>query len=221
MDKVVKIDVIRCFRALIGKWYLILGCSIIGALVGYMIKMNDTPVFYASASIYSASYGDYQQSLQGYNALINFAELANSSKVINRASDLLNNEISGRSIMSMVSVSYNTKSILLLISAKSSNPQTSIKVANAVAESFIIEAQNIIGGDYIKILDEASYASIQGENKKFKYAILGLIAMSIVSVVIILIKEIWSDSIYHVEDASLNGELEIFGMIPEENSEVK
>ena len=215
MEKVIKIDVIRCIRALLEKWYLVVGCSVICGLIGFLLTMDATPQYRASASIYSASYGNYQQTLQGSNVLTGYAEVIRSKKVAKRAATMLNNEVSAEQIMGMVSSSYDSDSILLNIQARASSPQLAVKVVNAMADSFVFEVRNIVGGDYIQVLDEADTASRDGLPTQLKVSILGFFAAACLISLWIVKKEIFSDNIYRIKDASLGGEIEIIGLIPE------
>ena len=215
MEKEIKIDVVRCTKALFRKWYMILGCSLICGLLGYLVTMNASPQYYAAASVYSASYGDYQQTLQGSNVLTSYAEIVHSKKVADRAATMLNHELSAEQIMNMVSSSYDKDSVLLNIEARATSPQMAVKVANAIADSFVFEVRNIVGGDYIQVLDAAENANIEGISLKVKASVLAFLGMGVLLSGLIAMKEIFSDNIYHVKDASLDGELEIIGLIPE------
>ena len=90
-----------------------------------------------------------------------------------------------------------------------------IATANALAQSFVIEAQSTIGTQAIQILDEATFIGIVNPKVKRNVA-LAFIVGAFIPALIIALMEILSDRVYRVEDASLDDKLEIIGIIPDQ-----
>ncbi|MDD3139162.1 MAG: Wzz/FepE/Etk N-terminal domain-containing protein [Lachnospiraceae bacterium] len=218
MEREIKIDVVRCIKALFSRWYLILICMVACVGVTYIATADMANSYTAQATVYSAAYGSYKQSLEGVDLMQTYSEIINSRKVADRAAVLLGqHDMTGEAIAGMIAVSYTNTSAVMYINAYSVNPDEAVDIANAVAESFVIEAQSITGDKNIQILDEAQFAQMDGMSRQKKYSIIvGLIAF-LIPVCVILLREILSDRVYHIEDAELNGELDIIGIIPLES----
>lgn len=215
-EKTIKIDIGRCFSAMLRKFYIIIGLGVICAAVMYFY-MKDKPTLYtATASVYSAASGSYTESAQGINALQLYSNVIVSRKLAVRASSLMSGiNISPEQILGMVSTSSKQESPIIYITAKSTNPNLVIPTANALAQSFVIEAQSTIGTQAIQVLDEATFIGLVNPKVKRNVALAFLVGAFIPALVIALM-EILSDRVYRVEDAALNGELEIIGIIPDQ-----
>lgn len=216
MEKEIQIDVVRCIKEAVRRWYIIIGAGLLFFIAAYVTTNNSQNTYVAQATVYSADYGSYQQSVEGMNAMMTYSEIINSRKVADRAAMLLGNNITGDAILGMVSSSYTKESAVLYIRAASVDPELSVRVANAVADSFIIEAQNITGGDNVKLLDEAQYAQQDGMNKQKKACLIATMVGLIIPTACIVLMQIFSDKVYHIEDAEIDGQLEIIGIIPTE-----
>ncbi|GEM_PF-6463966 len=215
-EKTIKIDIGRCLNAMLRKFYIILGLGVIFASVMYFY-MKDKPTLYtATASVYSAASGSYTESAQGINALQLYSNVIVSRKLAVRASSLISGmSVSPEQIMGMVTTTTKEESPIIYITAKSSNPNVVIATANALAQSFVIEAQSTIGTQAIQILDEATFIGIVNPKVKRNVA-LAFIVGAFIPALIIALMEILSDRVYRVEDASLDDKLEIIGIIPDQ-----
>lgn len=218
MDREIKIDLRRCIKALIQKWWIIAICTIIFLTIGIM-RTNTVviPTYMSSATVYSMAYGSYQEALEGASVMKTYADIVSSRKVAERAALIIGDDtITAQSIQGMVSVEYLKDSPILTIFATSLNSQVAVKIANAVADAFVIEVKNITGSDSVQILDTAveAYQYMDGGTsttmKRLMYAGIGFVLPCIIIVLI----EILSTRLYAVNDASLNDELEIIGIIP-------
>jgi len=216
MEKEIKIDLVRCFKAVIQRWWIIA----ISALLLFGITLIITngrlsESYTAQSTVYSAVYGNTEQSLAGLDIMQTYSEIIQSRKVADRAALLLGEEgLTGDIIQGMISSSYTDTSAVLYIYATSEDSQLAVSVANAIAESFVIEAQNITGDNTIQVLDKSVSASADGMSKKILYCMLAFLAGAFIPFMFIVFREIFSDSIYHVADATLDGEIPVIGIIP-------
>jgi capsular polysaccharide biosynthesis protein len=193
-------------------------CTIVFLTVGIMrTNVVQIPVYLSEATVYSMAYGSYQEALAGTNIMKTYADIVSSRKVAERAALIIgDDEVTAQTIQGMVSVNYVDKSPILTIYATSISPQLTVKVANAVADAFIIEVKNIMGSDNVQLLDSAvdsspySNGGMSNTMKRLLYGGIGFILPCIV----IALREILSTKLYSVNDASLNDELDIIGIIP-------
>lgn len=213
------IDFPRIIKEVIRNWYWLVLSVVLVTGITFARTVN-TPVKYvAQATLYSSVYGSTKESVQQADYLSTYTELIYTEKVCERARVILgSNTISAAQIQSMISVSTGTDSVVIRISASNYDPVIAVDVANAVAKSFEIEAKSITGDTTLQMLDEAQYAYLSGRAPYVKSTLIAFVISLLVPVVIIALKEIFSDNVYHVEDAGLSDELDIIGIIPMEKN---
>lgn len=218
MKTEIRIDLLRCIKEVWKYKWLIAGVGILVFAITVALTSKAEPTWYkAKASVYSVAYGSYSESKEGVSAMVDYADIITSYKVCNRAALILGDDVmDGYTIMNMISVNYEYASAIMNIEAYSISPEETMKVANAVANVFVIEMQNITGEANVQLLDQAytynvSYDGSQGRMKKrvmISVAVMGIISAAFV------MKIIFSTKIYSVRDCGLNGELEVLGIIP-------
>jgi len=215
-EKTVKIDIGRCVMAILKHWYLIGAVGIAAALIMYALKY-DTPQYYtATASVYAAGSGSYSETTQGLVTMQLYSSIINSQKIADRAASIMGDgRLTATQIRSMASASYNENSPVIYITARSTDQSLVIPTANALANSLVIEAQNITGTQAVQMLDEAQVISAVGRGVKKNVAIAFAGGVLFTMVIIVLI-EIFTDRVYRVEDATLDGTLELIGIIPDQ-----
>lgn len=214
MEKIITIDIMRIIKAIIKKWYFVALVAAVAGILMFVVQYNPIQKYGAETAVYSSAYGSYAQTAEGVKAVQLYSEIVNSNKIAERTASILgDNSLDAETIRGMIYTSIKEDSPVLKIGAIGTDPNKTVAVANAAAEAFIIEAQNITGGESIQILDKATEPYIIRENIKKKCIIAVLVGAFIVCGIIAL-AEIFSDRIYHVEDAGLDGELEILGIIP-------
>lgn len=213
-EKTIRIDFDRCFKAVLKKWYLILAAGLVCGMVMYALKY-DTPQYYsATASVYSSASGSYTETAQGVYAMQLYSEIIDSYKLAERAASIVNDSrVSASMVRTMASSSYKEDSPVIYISARSTDPSLVVPVANALAQSLVIEAQSMTGSQAIQILDQATMIGLIGRGVKRNVAIAAAAGVLLAAGIIALI-EILSDRVYRVEDAELDGKLEVIGIIP-------
>ncbi len=213
-NKVIKIDLGRIFRALLKKWFLMAIAGIIIGGIMFYWRSSMTQKYAATVSLYSAAYGSVSESAQVAMVMQSYASVISSYKIAERAESILgDNTITSAYIRSIVGVSFTEDSPIIYISASDSNGARAVMIVNAVAEAFIIEAQNLTGSEGVRILDKATMAYEISRGIK-KYTALGIIGGIVAMAGLIAFAEIFSDRVYRVEDAELGGKLEIIGIIP-------
>jgi capsular polysaccharide biosynthesis protein len=216
MNKSIKIDVGRIFRSLLSKWYVM---AIVGLLLGGIVfnwRSSIKQQYSASVSLYSAVNGSVSENTALAKAMQAYASVIMSNKISDRAASIIGDyTISGSYIRSVVWVNYSQDSPILYISANDPNPTKAVSIVNAVAEAFMIEAQNLTGKEGVQILDKASEAYAVSTGTR-RYTVLAMIGGVMATALVLVIMELVSDRVYRVDDAELNGKLEVIGIIPDQ-----
>ena len=215
----VKLDFRKYFMELRKKWWIIAIVGFASLLIGIGINFEVKPDKYSGcATVYSASVGSYTDSLEGIKALQDYSDIITSYKVSSRAALILGDDsLDGDDINSMISYSLSENSTVYYIYASSTDSYEAIRVANAVAEAFVIEIRNITGDENVQILDEAldSEVTFKGRTSQIKKVALITLLGVFLTVLIIVAISFFSTKIVTVKECSDNGELKILGVIPD------
>ena len=124
--------------------------------------------------------------------------------------------LDGEKIKSMITYSYSEQSPVYYIYATTTDPQLSMTIANAVAKAFVIEMNNIMGEDNAQILDEAyDYEQVfNGRKDQIKNILIITLLGTLLCLLVIVMISFFSNKVESVNDVTLNGEIEILGVIP-------
>lgn len=215
----VKLDFRKYFMEIIKKWWIIAIAGGASLLIGIGINIDLKPdEFSGCATVYSASVGSYTDSLEGIKALQDYSDIVTSYKVSNRAALILGDDsLNGDDINSMISYTLSENATIYYIYASSTDEFEAIRVANAVAEAFVIEIRNITGEENIQILDEAreSVLTFNGRSSQIKGILLITLIGVFLTVMVIVAISFFSTKIVTIKECSDNGELKILGVIPD------
>lgn len=214
----IRIDLRRYFLAIKKNIWIVIIVGIASLAIGILLNFNVKPDKYrAYSNVYSVSFGSYTDSVEGVYVLQTYSDIINSKKVADRAAMIIGDDnIDGEKIKSMITYSYSEQSPVYYIYATTTDPQLSITIANAVAKAFVIEMNNIMGENNAQILDEAyDYEQVfNGRKDQIKnILIITLIGIFLCMLVIVMIS-FFSSKVESVNDVTLNGEIEILGVIP-------
>ena len=214
----IKIDMRRYINT-IKKFFWFIGLvTLVSFFIALIVNFKvDDDKYVAFANVYSASLGSYTDSVEGVSALRTYSDIITSRKVANRAAMMIGDDkITGEDIQPMISYSFSESSTVYYIYAESTDPNITITVANAVANAFVTELNNIIGEEHAQILDEAyEYKmSYDGREEQLKGIIYITLAGFILSVLFVVGYSFFSSKVVSVNDVTLNGEIEILGVIP-------
>ena len=215
----VKLDFRKYFMEICKKWWVIAIVGFASLLIGIGINFDVKPDQYSGcATVYSASVGSYTDSLEGIKALQDYSDIITSYKVSSRAALILGDDsLNGDDINSMISYSLSENSTVYYIYASSTDGNEAVRVANAVAEAFVIEIRNITGDENVQILDEALEGQItfNGRSNQIKNIVLITLIGVLLTLVVIVAISFFSTKIVTVKECSDNGELKILGVIPD------
>jgi capsular polysaccharide biosynthesis protein len=227
MNDVVKFqDIFIGGRAIYKRLGIIICISLITFLIGILVTLKPINNTYAAtATVYSATYGSYEQSLKGAVAMNGYVDLITSNKVCERALELIDNDsLDAKKVQAMISVSdeSDSESAVRSITASSKDYELAIHVANAVAESFAVEVGNIAGESTIRVLDEATtyQIDVNGKQQQWLIRLLFMAAGFLLTGTIIYVTEFFSNKLNIIEQCSLDGTIDILGIVPKLEQEV-
>jgi capsular polysaccharide biosynthesis protein len=223
MEEEMTLDIRELFYMIKKRMKLIiiitLACTLASGILSYFVLK---PVYEAKASIIvgkpqgtdntQTQYSDVQM----YQKLVTtYSEIAKSSSVAEKTAVMLNGRYTSDQIMKAVTVTAQTDTQILVISAQSGDPQEAVNIANAVSNAFIEESKTVFptGGD-IQIMDNPKLPNAAVKpNKKLNLAIAFLIGI-MASVGLTFVLEYLDKSIKTEEDVARWLDIPVIGIIP-------
>lgn len=214
----IKIDFRRYFLAIKKNKLIVIIVAVASLAIGILLNYSVKPDKYrAYSNVYSVSFGSYTDSVEGVYVLQTYSDIINSRKVANRAAMIIGDDsLDGEKIKSTITYSYSEQSPVYYIYATTTDPQLSMTIANAVAKAFVIEMNNIMGEDNAQILDEAyDYEQVfNGRKDQIKNILIITLLGTLLCLFVIVMISFFSNKVESVNDVTLNGEIEILGVIP-------
>lgn len=229
----IEIDFFRCVRALFKRWMFIALITILFFVAGYAYTFDPGKDKYTSkATVYAASDISYTESTSAVTAMNAYLDVAKSYKVGQRAALILGrSDIGARDIMDAVKVTsssrassstvtanfLNASATIITFSATTSDPQLSMAIADAMAESYTIEMASILKTDSVKMLDNAYTYSIEYNATKeaWKKRLLFALVGFMIAFFVVVICEIVDTKVRTVREATIRNRIPVIGMIPE------
>ena len=203
------------FQSIWKKKYIIVLMVIWGMLFGGILGMlqGNTSEHTATTSVYMSSYSvdEAQLAETMISVLSNYADMATSTKVCERAAAMIGSaDITADDIKGMITTELDTTSYVFYIRAVDTDAQKAISVSNKVAEAFLVELENITGTSLIQILDRASEENIESSNKLVSNIIKFGVIFGILYVAYLAVSVLFSSKLLSVNQ----WDGEIVGIIP-------
>ena len=212
---------IKIIPKILKRSWIIAICALLGFGVGVLMTMRMEPDAYsANVTLYSTASTSYQDMLQGRSIMRDYTDILRSTKLANRTASKLNNElISPDLIKSIVRSSVVEGSAIFTISVRHTNRQICVDVANTIADEFLAELRAVTGLENMNILDYATSAmqTSSGRTQQVQTRLLAILIGVFLSTALIVLVEIYTSKVITLEDASLNNEVLILGVIPDNN----
>lgn len=223
-----EIDLGRCFRALLKKWWLMAVMAVLFGIAGLALTLEkEDDIYSATSSVYVMSTESYSLTQVGITAMNAYADVATSMKVCERAALLMGSEnVTGEEIMKATSVSTGEEtavssyiqqnSTILTISCQSGNPVEAMEMAQAVAEAFVMEMENITGTDAVRLLDKPyAYETVYDATQhQWMIRIVTFLFGGVFAAAIIVFGEIFDTKARTIRECTMGGELPVIGIIP-------
>ena len=121
------------------RWYVVVVCTLLGAVASFGYSMTLTPLYTASAGLYfTLNFGNTASDLaQGStytsNQMLSFGMLATSPAVLDGVIDDLDLDLSAQQLAKQVSVSTPRDTVVMKISVSSADPDRAARIANSTA----------------------------------------------------------------------------------------
>lgn len=215
----IEIDLGRAVKVLYHQlWWILILVVITYGLSTIVFREGKVGNMYsANATVYSASKEPYKGAIESKDIMSDYSKIIKTLKVCDRAALLLGDDsIDGITIMNSIETYFSQDSSILTIQAVNADPEMAVKIANAVASTFVIEMNTITGSEEIKMLDKAyTYQKFTYSSNSIK--IKRFITVAFVLILLcggVIIYEIFTRKIKGISECTLDGELPILGIVP-------
>lgn len=195
------------------------------AFVVYVGIVGVHTTYTTTASIYSAVYGSAQESDYGVSIMNKYSGLVGTSRVCERAAgNLVGTNITAQTLQSMAAsgmiymsgASTDSKKYgyRLVLVVRSNSPENVIEIANAMAQAFVDEINDLMGSNgSLQVFDKAvSVSTTKSMNVKLFAAIFAAAAF-VGTAGIIFVLEFFSSKVYSVAQCEMDKDL-VLGVIP-------
>ncbi|SDI87286.1 Capsular polysaccharide biosynthesis protein [Pseudobutyrivibrio sp. 49] len=228
-----EIDVGRCLSALIKRRKFIALISILFFVVGLGMTLDvGEDEYTAVATVYAAADGSYSDATNAVTAMNAYLNVANSYKVCQRAALIIGrSDISASDVQGALSVSSSankgsnnsisnfmtSSATIISFSVTTKDPALSMEMADAMAQSYAIEMQEILNTDSVKTLDNA-YTYQKSKNAAvdaWKDRIIYLFGGFAISCVLVVLCEIFDRKVRTIREASIRESIPVIGIIPD------
>ncbi|OCZ49455.1 Wzz/FepE/Etk N-terminal domain-containing protein [Dehalobacter sp. TeCB1] len=217
-------DIWRIINSVLRRWWLIVILTVFLGIIGYFINI------YSAQTIYSANTTMYVlnkdrvegQTLSSSDLYVSqslitqYSGIFYSRAVSTAAAEELNMyHISDKMLASMVSISSEKNSNILVVTAVSPDPNLAAAAANAMSNEFILLIKDITKSDFIGIIDEAQVPAIPDNNNGLLKTLLFVFGGIVIALGIIYLLEYFDTTIRSSEIIEENLKLRVIGIIPE------
>ena len=192
------------------------------SLVIMFIPIDD--MYTASSAICSTLFNDNWDNTKSVRLMESFVDLFESSLIQNRIIEVAGNAVTATELGKMTTLKKSNSKTILTIITRHKNPAVAIKTANAIAHIMIIETDKLFETPSgIKVLDMASSAGFayKGSNIHLLICFLLTFFSTIGCCVYFIAKTLASDKVLFIEDCTLDGTLEIMGVIPYSSNKIE
>lgn len=224
-----EIDVGRCLRALVKKWWFMAVMAVLFGIIGLALTLDkEDDIYEATSTVYGMSAESYSYTQVGVSAMNDYVDIATSMKVCERAVLLMGTaNITGEDVQKATKVSLGGKestssttvkadSTIMTIKCESSNPVEAMEMSQAVAEAFVMEMENILGNEAVRILDKPyTYKlAFDATQNQWMIRIVAFLFGGVFAAAIIVFGEIFDTKARTIRECSLREELPVIGVIP-------
>lgn len=200
-----QIDLIEVFHLFLRKWWLIIGCLVLGVLVsGLYTKLLITPQYSATSTIYVLSKTTSITSVTdlqlGTQLTADFQMLAKSRTVVNEVIETSGMDLTYSELVSRMNVENPSETHMLKLTLTDPDPATAAKLSNAYAEVMTEQVADIMNTDKPNIAERAVEPTSPASPNFQKNVLMGGLAGAALACLLILVQYLMNDTIQTEED---------------------
>ncbi|MDP4176985.1 MAG: Wzz/FepE/Etk N-terminal domain-containing protein [Bacillota bacterium] len=200
--------------------FVTLTFTLISAIVSYFFIK---PTYKANISVIigkgetttnTAVTENYNDLLMYQNSVKTYAALATSRKVADDVISKLNLNMDTATLISMISATPNANTEFLTLTVKAKDKETSVKIANQLAQSLKEVSQSIKKQDSVNLVDDAQLPTQPDSPKPKLNIVIAFFLGLMVSVGVVLLLEYLDNTVKTQEDIESLLGIPTIGLIP-------
>ena len=228
-----EIDIGRCLHALVRRIKFIILIALLFFITGIGLTLNVGQDRYSSnATVYAAADGSYSDATNAVTAMNAYLDVAGSYKICQRAALIIGRaDVSAEDLQAATSVSTSAKSTksssvssfmnssatIITFYSSSTDPELAMEMADAMAQSYAFEMNEILNKESVKVLDTAhTYTKSYNANRQaWKNRIMAGAFGLVLACLIVVTCEIIDTKVRTVREATIRGNIPVIGIIPD------
>jgi len=216
--KALKMDMRLIMTAVFINIKTIILFGVFGFVVSLVVMLIPIGNMYtASAAVCSTIFNDNWDNTKSVRLMSSFIDIFESSLIQDRIIEIVDKAISRNELLEMTKLKQTASKTILTITTQHSDPAVAIKTANTIAHILIIETDKLYETPSgIKILDKANTAdyAYRGSNIYIIISLLLTLLSAFGCCMYFIYITLASDKVLFIEDCTMDGSLEIMGVIP-------
>lgn len=218
----------RLLGVLLRAWWVLLLAGLLGGAIAFGYSSTLAPIYQSTASTYfsmrSASSGSdiNQGSAYTQSQMLSFAQLAMSSLVLDEVRQDLDADLTNAQIRNMTTVTIPQNTVILDVTAGSTDAEFAAEVANSIAENLALVVDDISPKDdagqatvVARVIEPATPAAFQSSPNKQRDAILGAFAGVLLAALAIIVWTLLDTRVRSEEALRRITDLPVLGAIPQ------
>lgn len=226
----IEINLREIFAVIMNKIAIVILVAAIGGAVAFIYtKFFVSPTYRSDIQVYitnnSQVSSETSVNVSDLNASLtltkDYRDIIKSTDVLRQVISELSLDMSTEELAAAITVDTPSDSRIVTIYVKGTDPWKTKSIADSVTKNAKAAATEIIGTDTVKNIDaEAEIGKQVGPNTKLNI-VLGLLAGIVISVIVIVARFMFDDTIKVQEDVEKYLGLSVLGLIPDTGTDSK
>ena len=219
------IDLLRLFRALWHRAWLLILAAVIGGALGYTAtKLFVTPTYRTYFSSYVNNRKDTGESVNYVTStdlsasrylVLTYGSIITSRTVLEEAAKKAGLELTYAQLRGAVSTSIITNTEIINVYVVLPNPSDAQKLAQAISDVAPLQMNKIVEGSSMQIIDEASLPTSIYSPSYRKNALIGAMAFFLLVALVIVLRELLNTKVTTEEELESRFGIPVIGTIPD------
>lgn len=213
-------EIKRIINALRRRWWVILLVLALGTGLGFLSTVLIKPMYKAETNLYIANRNKVllvDESLQDIEAsqqlVLKYTDVISSRSLTSRVLEQVNNVLTEKQLLSMVSIISKKDSNILTIETVWHDPLVAANIANAMGTEFINQIKIITNSDNVGVLDAALVPPRPVTNNTIRI-LLGTLIGLIAAFGAVYFLEYYDDRVHDPEDIEDILKVRVVGIVP-------
>lgn len=223
MNEETNIDISQFLAVLSKRKSIIITITLVTVMVSAILSFFIlTPVYESKVTVIIGNKNDtsaqsnvqYDQVMMYQNLTKTYAEIASSKYIEQKAADALGNGITQEKLDKLITVTPETGTQILDISAQANNAQDALNEVTAVSEAFADNAKNVYAAGDVRILDKGTLPEKPVKPNKILNIAIAFFLGLMLSTGLVFLLEYMDNTMKSAEDIKRYLELPVLGTIP-------